>query len=259
MTSPFQWGVGLTARTLQSLMALPPGATPPTTAQTLAALLDFRGSVHLAHCLQPTPPAGPEVPSFGRPAHAPFLLGDYVRKRLGSLDPETSRRATRLPTAGELYARLLEYGAFDAADARRRAAASIARTYRDIALSTMARARTDVEALREEVVEDLRRLGGDGARLEAIDAALRSSMKAAVAEAFDRLGAALERALILGLEPAIAALPSPFEVQHVEPWLETRGVIGVHLGHARSLARTFLRRDAARLVALVDAACKGGA
>jgi hypothetical protein len=259
MTSPWQAGAGIAARAVQSLIA--PSARAPTTAQTLASLLDLQGSVQLAHCLRRQEPARDARASELRAANesAPLLLGDYVRRRLEALDrPRRSGGLRGLPSAAGVHAELAASAPREpSAAAARGFAAGVARACRDHFLATLGRGRADVAALRDEVANDLKKLGGGAARLEALDAALREATSAGIERLGERFAAAHEGGLTARLAAAYLALPPAPTLADVAAWFEPRGVIGEPLASAGEVARALLRREAAILVALVDAACGG--
>ena len=252
MTSPFQPRVGPAARAVQTLIAPLPGTRPPTTAQTLSALLDFQGTVQLAHCLR----GGGARPTFG--SGGPLLLGDYVRRRIEAMARAVVAASVRLPAPADLHRELAQAGAFGAPANAREITARLARTWRDHFLATLSRGRADIAALREEVVDDLRHLGGVATRLESLDGTLHRATDAGVVGLHERLAAALQGALTRSLDGAVAALSPLAPVADVEAWFTPGGAIGEHLARGAEIARTLARNDAALLVTLVDTACTGG-
>ena len=160
--------------------------------------------------------------------------------------------SVRLPAPADLHRELAQAGAFGAPANAREITARLARTWRDHFLATLSRGRADIAALREEVVDDLRQLGGVATRLESLDGTLHRATDAGVVGLHERLAAALQGALTRSLDGAVAP------VADVEAWFTPGGAIGEHLARGAEIARTLARNDAALLVTLVDTACTGG-
>ena len=125
-------------------------------------------------------------------------------------------------------------------------------------MTSIQRARGDIAALRDELTDDLRALGPNAARLEAIDATLRSATEAGIARVWERLAAAMEASFSRAMRAALRDLPAATSVAAVEPWFAERGAFGAQLARTRDVTFGLLAREGAILEALVDAACRRG-
>ncbi len=248
---------GLVARTVRALVPPVADGRTPSAAHVLASLLDLDASVKLAHCL------GDKRAPLER-ALAPTLLGDYVRKRIQSIEDAANRRLSRpfdavrarVPDLAEVHAQVV---AVESKPAAKALAMSLGRTHREYLLVSVGRVRADIGALREEVTHDVQALGHRAMRLEALDAIVRGSVESAMPRLLERAAAALEGAFVRDLTAAIAAFDAASPVDAMAPWFADGGIIGAQLGRTRDLTLGILAREAQVLEALVESACRGQA
>jgi len=232
-------------------------------AEVLAGILDLTASVRLADCLGPTPPPPPGV-TF----HAPLLLGDYVRKRLASIEETTCRRLgrpfdglrVRVADPPRLFEQLASHNGLSSPEGARAFAIATWRTYRDFLLASVIQARAEVAELHAEVASDLRSASPRGAKLEALDAVVRGALNDAVPALCERLATAMEPAFVEALSAATARLreTAPADSAAIAPWFAPHAVLGAQLARTGDIVRALLAHEGRSLVLLVDTACSGG-
>ena len=249
-------GLAHLARTVSPLPARPAGS-----AEVLGSLLDLRATVRLAQLLDRAPAATVE------PAPAPLLLSDYVRKRLASIEASARKRLAR-PFEGtratfaspeDVREWRATYDAAGSPEGARAFAARVARSLREHLVTSVSRVRMEVGALREEVVLDLPGLGANAARLVDLDSVLYASIGDATPALCERLAAALEPGFVKALLMHLARLHEGDAEAALHGWFEEGGVITAALARVRDMTLTVLAGEGAMALALVDAACRGGA
>ncbi len=225
--------------------------------------MNLTASVRLADGL-----ASAEALLPGVSFHAPFLLGDYVRRRLASIEEATFRHLDR-PFEGfrirvadplRLFAQLVASDAAKSPEGARSFAVSTWATYREFLLASVARARAEVAELHGEVAADLRSASPRGVRLEALDGIVRGAVNDAVPALLERLATAMETPFVTTLTEAILGLTATEAVDSavIAPWFAPHGTLGAQLARTSEIVRALLAHEARWLLVLVDTACNGG-
>jgi hypothetical protein len=256
--------VGTLARAVEAFSPASGALRRRSAAEVLAGTLDLIASVRLADCLGPAAPNAPGV-TFG----APLLLGDYVRKRLASIEDATCRRLER-PFDGprnrvadpvRLFAQLVSSEGAKSPDGARVFAVATWQTYRDLLLTSVSRARAEVAELRAEVASDLRSASPRGAKLEALDAIVRGALNDAVPGLCARLATAMDAPFVEALTAATVRLTAmeAVDASVVAAWFAPHALLGAQLARTSEIVRALLAHEGRSLVLLVDAVCNGGA
>lgn len=241
------------ARRTTSLSALaaklaPPEAPPPRRADPvdiLAGMLDLRGSVRLAELVTELLPALDEKEPGN--ALSPSFLGQLESRVLAILE--------EVPKAFESLhrpARVLR--AIRAEEDARAGARALTERFEEAMARAIARARSEIRALREEIAETLRGAGPRAAALEQLDTALvlatRGTLSSRLASIVPFAATAFEELVTQRLVVEGEGL----ELSKVEVFCRPDGWLGRAVAEGEATALAIARVEAGILVALVEAA-----
>jgi hypothetical protein len=242
-------------RPLSSATAALRGAPPPGRArrgaELLIELLDFEGSVALAHVLA-TQPLTPLTPLAGAVTRA--------RRRLSEAGHDAERPLTDPHTgapliSAERVASVLGRAGVPAARSKK----AIEGAARDLFAPLEARTQKRIGAsrrflaeLRRDLGPTIRASGPIGARLEQIDAALTAATAARADALVARALGAIGDAFAADLERAVLDLPKPCPGLPVAEW--TGGFVADHVGRCEALALAAFLHERARIEMLVESA-----
>ena len=250
-----------TRRPLSSATAALRAAAPVGRARHGAALLvellDFEGSVALAHVLA-TPPLAPLTPLAGALTRARRQLAEVEEDARRPLcDPHTGaslvtaeRVATALGRAGVPSARSKK--AIEAA------ARELFAPLETRALKRIGSSRRLVAEARRDLCATVAASGPRGARLEQLDAALSAATAQRAEALVTRALGALGDAFAADLERAVLALPKPCPELPVAEWTEPGGFIAEHVARCEALVLASFLHERARLDMLVHSALGEG-
>jgi hypothetical protein len=237
-------------------------------ADVLAGLFDLHGSVRLAALLDgqmALPRVSPDD------AVAPHAIAKYARKRCEAIEKslaqavrEPSKSRVSLPDATSTHAVLSELGLLGRRDKRAatNAARSLGTPYRELITFGIARARAEIEALREEIAGPLRTVSEEARALEALDSVLRTATQKKSEALFARVPGALDGAFVEALVEHCAKLPLDATPATIRPWFSRTGVrdgwIGRHHAACEALVMATFEHERTALMALVLGACQEG-
>jgi hypothetical protein len=211
-------------------------------AETLAALMDFSGSVALAELLHTPLCADTQRGASSEASKIARRLQDHVSNRMDtlltmSLRPLNGPRAPTVPKLPELLEAIAIASGSTENSARAPDAAAASKLARKIgaplraALSASLRqAQAQLAGMRAELAPDLRALGPRAERLERIDAALQRSIQNKVIELFERMELAAEQTFERACVHACSLLPITFTPDDLASWTHPDGWIERYRG-----------------------------
>jgi len=240
-----------------ALRAAAPAGRPRHGAELLVDLLDFEGSVALAHVLA-SPPLSPLTPLAGALAR--------VRRQLAEAEQD-ARRPLRDPHTGasllsaERVASVLERAGVPAARSKKAIEAAARELFAPLearALKRIGSSRRLVAEARRDLGPTIATSGPHGARLEQLDAALTAATAQRAEALVTRALGALGDALAADLEQAVLALPRPCLELPAAEWTEPGGFIAEHVARCEGLVLASFLHERARLDMLAHSALGEG-
>lgn len=201
-------------------------------AETLAALMDFSGSVALAELLHApvnqTTPANPEATKIARKLQEQ-VTGRFDTLLMLSLKPLQGPRAPKPPSEPDLLEALAiaagEPGRAPDAAAAAKLARKLGAPLRAALSASLRNAQAHLGSLRVDIAADLRALGPRAERLERIDAALQRSIQSKVVELFERMELAAEQTFERACVHACSLLPAHYSPEDLASWTHATGWI----------------------------------
>ncbi len=191
-----------------------------------------------------------------------------MRKRLAAIEEGTRHRLdhpfegfrARVADPLRLFAQLVASDGAKSPHGARAFAGATWRTYQELFVVSVARARAEVAELRAEVASDLRTASARGAKLEALDAIVRRGLDDALPGLVERLATAMEAPFVESLTAATLQLTATEAVDStvIAPWFGPHQVLGAQLARTGEIVRALLAHEGRSLVLLVDSACNGG-
>ena len=115
--------------------------------------------------------------------------------------------------------------------------------------------RSALSTWRLDLAPRIAALSEGAARLEAIDAALTEATSRQVEVLIARLFTRLDAAFAEDAKEALLALPTRFDIEHLEPWFEEGGWVPRYLAKVGAVVKAVYSHEASRLRALVRSAC----
>lgn len=234
----------LSLSALAQKFAPPESAPSPSRAdpiEVLASMLDLRGSVRLAEILDRS------FVASGSESAKPSAFAEVERRVSAILE--------QVPVAFESLrrpARMLR--AIRAESEPRASARALADRYEEAMTRAIARARTDLRALRDELGEELRKASPRSLALHELDSALVMATRGAMTARFASVIPAAVRAFEERATERLVTAGQGVDLAKVEAWCRPEGWLGRAVGEGEATALAMARAESGLLLALAEAA-----
>ncbi len=234
--------------------------------ETLASLMDLRGSVDLARYLAELPPL-PDV----EPSHPAAVLAltakviEDVRSRLDFGFENAFRPRFRLPNAQRAWSVLQRSGVLESLESgtKRQQNAAIKSATRiiwapfgEFLETRLKRSRFALRELREELSGPIAGLGPDAGRLERMDSALRMAVSHEVDRLYRRVGHTVESHFATELRRAIDDLPTVADKEGFSMGFSEKGWLGEIFRKGQAMILGIVEHEIGQVQSLVHSSVK---